>query len=101
MDLMNKLHGHAYLDYWQKRMALGPEQAGFDGRKADRQGVDIWSFMSDWLKRMDPKSVLDFGCGYGRMMRRLHSLWPKAKIQGDDICKAAVDSIAHEPNFEE
>jgi SAM-dependent methyltransferase len=96
---MAKLTGDRYLDYWRARMAKGPDQAGFDGRDADRQGDDIWKFIKPWISRMDPGSVLDFGCGYGRFLRKMHSLWPKAKLHGVDLCPEAIEHIARDSNW--
>ncbi len=90
---MGKLAGQAYIDYWRTRMARGPEEASFDGRDADRQGEAIWEFIEPCIKRLRPDTILDFGCGYGRMMRRLRALWPAAELHGVDLCQEALSSI--------
>lgn len=98
---MPKLAGKQYIDYWRTRIARGPDQVSFNGQHADRQGQDIWQFVSGRLEGLRPGSVLEFGCGYGRMLRRLHALWPAATLYGVDICPAALDSIAQDKNWRE
>lgn len=91
---MHKLTGLEYLDYWRTRMARGADQAGFNGQDADRQGHDIWKFISPWLQELHPRSAMEFGCGHGRILRRLRGLWPETTLYGVDICAEAVDAIA-------
>jgi trans-aconitate methyltransferase len=90
---MGKLNGQAYLDYWRTRIARGPEEVSFDGRDAEIQGEKIWEFMEPYIKALRVDSILDFGCGYGRMMRRLRALWPSAELYGVDLCQEALTSI--------
>lgn len=94
-----KLSGDQYLSYWRKRMAIGPDEASFNGNGADHQGEVIWSFIVDRLTGMKPQSLLDFGCGYGRMLRKLHTQWPKTKLYGVDLCQVALDHTAHDKNW--
>jgi trans-aconitate methyltransferase len=90
---MPKLAGQAYLDCWRTRMAQGADQAGFNGQDADRQGNEIWKFIEPWISGMKPRTVVDFGCGYGRMLRKMRILWPKSNLYGIDVCKEAIASI--------
>jgi SAM-dependent methyltransferase len=90
---MGKLSGQAYQNYWSERIARGPEEVSFDGRGADRQGNEIWEFIEPCINSFRPDSVLDFGCGYGRMMNKLRDLWPAARIYGVDLCRKALDFI--------
>jgi trans-aconitate methyltransferase len=90
---MGKLAGAAYLDYWRTRMARGPQEVSFNGRDEERQGEAIWEFVEPYIKSLRPNSILDFGCGYGRMMRRLRALWTNAEIYGVDLCQEALSSI--------
>lgn len=88
-----KLAGAAYVDYWQTRIAKGSDQVSFNGVGADKQGDEIWEFIQSHIADLRPRSILDFGCGYGRMMRRMHALWPNAKLHGVDLCREALDSV--------
>jgi trans-aconitate methyltransferase len=90
------MSGPRYLEYWRERMARGPDEAGFDGKESDRQGVEIWNFIEPHIKTLRPASLLEFGCGWGRMTRRLRSLWPDAAIHAVDLCEKALSSIRKE-----
>jgi trans-aconitate methyltransferase len=96
---MGKLQGKGYLEYWRTRMAIGPNEASLNGRDADRQGEEIWRMLSLGLEDLRPRSVLDFGCGWGRMLRKLHRLWPGAEMCGIDLCQEALDDIAQDRNW--
>lgn len=96
---MGKLRGKAYTEYWRTRMALGPEEASLNGRGADRQGEDIWRMLSPALEGLHPRSVLDFGCGWGRMLRKLHRLWPGVSMYGVDLCQEALDNMAQDRHW--
>ncbi len=95
---MTKLTGKNYLNYWRTRMAKGPDQAGFDGRNADHQGDVIWKFIKPWISDLSPRSVLDFGCGYGRFLRRMCALWPSAQFHGVDLSTEAIEYIERDCN---
>lgn len=93
---MAKLTGTAYLDYWRTRMAKGADQASFNGRDADLQGEQIWAFIGPKLSELKPRSVLDFGCGYGRMLKRIAGIWPEANLHGVDLCSEALESLSRD-----
>jgi len=42
----------------------------------------------------DIKSILDFGCGYGRVLRALRARWPDADIVATDLIANAVEFCA-------
>ncbi len=90
---MAKLTGAAYIHYWEQRMAKGPEEASFDGRGADEQGAQIWVHLEPDLAGLKPASVLEFGCGWGRMLGRMRALWPEAHLHGVDLCARALVDI--------
>lgn len=85
-----KLTGQAYIDYWRRRMAKGPDEAGFNGRDAVAQGDAIWEFIRPHIAGFSPRSVFEFGCGYGRMLRKLYSLWQTAAFSGADLSGTAL-----------
>ena len=85
---MNKLSGQAYLDHWKTRMAKGPLEAG-----TEKNADDTWNFVSGFLPEDEPRSILEFGCGYGRMLRRLRDRWPKARLYGVDLSAEALDHL--------
>jgi ubiquinone/menaquinone biosynthesis C-methylase UbiE len=43
----------------------------------------------------NPDSILDIGCGTGRLLRRMHARWPAAKLVGIDLAEGMV-SKAHQ-----
>jgi len=85
---MDKLTGEDYLNHWRARMAKGPQEAG-----TEQNGDDLWNFMSPSLEDKNPRSILEFGCAYGRMLRRIRARWPEAKLYGVDICKEALEHL--------
>ena len=46
----------------------------------------------DWFKEYDVKSVLDAGCGSGKMLRRIQNLRPDLKLHGIDIADNAPNN---------
>ncbi len=43
----------------------------------------------------NPRSILDIGCGTGRLLRRAHQIWPDAALNGIDPTAGMVEK-AHE-----
>ena len=43
------------------------------------------------LPGVDPKVVLDVGCGTGRLLRKAASFWPDAKLVGVDPARGMID----------
>ncbi len=84
----DKFTGQAYIDHWTTRMARGPREAG-----TERNADEVWDFITGWLEKDEPRSILEFGCAYGRMLRRIQARWPKAKLYGVDLSKAALDHL--------
>ena len=87
--------GTEYLDHWRKRMARGPLEAG-----TVQNGNDTWEFIEPLLPEgFEPKTILEYGCAYGRMMRHLHMRWPDARLYGVDLSGEALDHlIKHWPD---
>jgi len=44
----------------------------------------------------EPARMLDFGCGYGRVMRRLRAVFPECTLYGADMMRPAIDFCASE-----
>jgi SAM-dependent methyltransferase len=85
---MKKLTGQDYIDHWKTRMAKGPLEAG-----TEKNADDTWRFIAGFVERDEPKSILEFGCGYGRMLRRLRNRWPKARLYGVDLSAEALEHM--------
>lgn len=84
---MDKLTGQEYIDHWNKRISKGPHEAGLE-----KNGDDTWAFVMKHFS-FNPRSVLEYGCSWGRMLRRIHAQWPKAKIYGVDLCETAIEGL--------
>lgn len=41
--------------------------------------------------RFKPASVLDIGCGSGRLLRKAHNYWPEAQLSGVDPAQAMLE----------
>ena len=41
--------------------------------------------------RLTPESVLDIGCGSGRLLRKAHDAWPQAHLAGVDPAQGMLD----------
>lgn len=41
--------------------------------------------------RFTPASVLDIGCGSGRLLRKVHDYWPQAQLSGVDPAQAMLE----------
>jgi ubiquinone/menaquinone biosynthesis C-methylase UbiE len=56
----------------------------------------VHSFMVETVAaevpRLDPKVVLDVGCGTGRLLRRVASFWPEAQLVGVDPATGMIES---------
>src|SRR4051812_520170 len=44
----------------------------------------------------EPRRILDFGCGFGRVMRHLRAIFPEATIFAADTMLAALDFCSRE-----
>jgi ubiquinone/menaquinone biosynthesis C-methylase UbiE len=45
--------------------------------------------------RCKPASVLDIGCGSGRLLRKVHNAWPEAHLAGVDPAQGMLDVARH------
>jgi SAM-dependent methyltransferase len=45
-------------------------------------------------RRSEPKRILDFACGYGRVLRTLRAAFPEAQLVACDVNRDAVDFCA-------
>jgi len=85
---MTKLSGQAYIDHWKTRIAKGPHEAG-----VEQNGDDTWNFIAPFLEGFQPRSILEFGCAWGRMLRRIHGHFPKARLFGVDLSPVALEGL--------
>jgi len=85
---LDKLTGEAYIGHWTARMAKGAIEAG-----TEENAADLWKFIAPHVANLNPASILEQGCAYGRMMRHLRAQWPKAKLYGVDLSQAALDGL--------
>lgn len=46
------------------------------------------------IAKMQPASILDFGCGAGRVTRWIAAAFPQATIEGCDICAVDIKFVA-------
>ena len=80
-------------------------------RDKDIERFDHWAstYEQSWLQRAlfdrahqatlalaaqivhDPVSVLDVGCGTGKLLRRVHSYWPQAQLIGVDPAPGMIE----------
>jgi ubiquinone/menaquinone biosynthesis C-methylase UbiE len=45
--------------------------------------------------RFQPASVLDIGCGSGRLLRKVHDAWPEAHLSGVDPAQGMLEVARH------
>jgi ubiquinone/menaquinone biosynthesis C-methylase UbiE len=84
-------------------------------RKQDVERFDHWSstYERSWMQRVffdpshraviglaasvvqQPESVLDVGCGTGRLLRRANASWPDARLIGVDPANGMVETAKH------
>lgn len=93
---MSKLSGDGYLNYWRARIAMGPDQVGFAGTSSlevDEQADLFHNYiaMAGRFSELKPSAILEYGSGYGRMLKRLRKIFPDAFLFGVDVCREAVD----------
>jgi SAM-dependent methyltransferase len=46
------------------------------------------------LAGLSPQSILDYGCGHGRVLRWLQAFWPDARLAGADVTENQVSFCA-------
>ncbi len=72
----------------------------FDERAKAYESSHFYDLYVDWIHRdaltmvpagFTPHSVLDIGCGTGRLLRRVASHWPKALLYGVDPAAEMVE----------
>ena len=96
---MTKNTGETYRQYWQKRHKkhgrayIGDISNWNDEDLTEQQGEQFWSQLEPRLP--DPEhvqTVLDFGCGWGRMTRKLKDKYPDADVYGVDMVPGAIET---------
>lgn len=98
--MSDKLQGDAYLDFWRKRIAKGPEEVAYTGSDfaaseahADRLMAlfePALGLVEGYLENQEKPVIVELGCGWGRMMSRMAKRFPNAFIHGYDICEEAI-----------
>lgn len=69
-------------------MAKGPQEAG-----TEAQADEIFPLVKAQCEGIDPQAILEYGCGYGRMTRRLRGLFPDAQIMCVDMAIACIEAM--------
>lgn len=89
---MDKLQGQDYLDYWQTRIARGPVECTAGGTETEQeaQAEAFAAPVRARLGHLTPARVLEFGSGYGRMLKRWRALWPEARLLGVELSHDAI-----------
>ena len=85
------------------KMTFHPEAddvQSFDRRSRDYEDSFLHNVVFDWIHRdaldcvpagLDPKNVLDIGCGTGRLLRKAAARWPNAGMIGVDPAPGMVN----------
>ena len=76
--------------------------------KFGHRGSKIFKEMHSFLEKYQPSSILDFGCGQGRLVQTMSEVYPHAKVYGYDpgninystMPKPVVDVIVSADVFE-
>lgn len=92
--MTSKLTGEAYLNYWRDRIARGPEQVGHGGstpEEVEAQGDLYFGQIKRAVGTHKVQSVLEFGSGWGRMLKRARGAWPEAQLVGVELCPTAAN----------
>lgn len=67
---------------------------GYEGRRVIEHMNDHHRDVTEWglskMPRIEPKNILDIGCGGGMCLSLLGSRYPKAKLKGVDISEESV-----------
>ncbi len=58
-----------------------------------RGKINLNKFILEKLKDLNPKSILDLGCGRGMQVEVLNGKFPNAKIVGVDISKESINYV--------
>ncbi|MGB3682770.1 MAG: class I SAM-dependent methyltransferase, partial [Rubrobacteraceae bacterium] len=46
------------------------------------------------LAGLSPESILDYGCGHGRVLRWFQSFWPNANLTAADVTEDQIEFCA-------
>lgn len=83
-------HTRGYKHYWESpqgeayRQSMVERQEGLDENPSAAQ-------IHAALRRYEPKSILEVGCGFGRILKAVHPYFPF--IEGADIAKDLLDRV--------
>lgn len=65
-----------------------------DGYRGEGEFERIVRLVDILVKHVpEPRAVLDIGCGTGRYLKRMHTIWPNAYFEGIDISQAIVENF--------
>ncbi len=78
---------------------ISPRDTMYEGDLAHyhsvgRSGLRCLATSLQLLGTSEISSLLDFGCGYGRVLRYLHAAFPAARLGASDVDREAVDFCA-------
>ena len=81
MPFVNFVYRRRYRDHWEWAGSVSLEQDQASGYLAPEGSSEKRaSVLLDQLESLRPCSVLEFGCGYGRLLRPLREILPDAFI---------------------
>jgi len=94
-SVTQKLSGEEYLQFWRERIAQGPEQVGYGGSSMKEVEAQADAFIRAigprlFIRRQTPLTLLEFGSGYGRMLKRIREVHPGTELFGVDLCPEAI-----------
>lgn len=75
-----QVEGPHYFDYWKK-----------ENEDKDNFKLQSEIFMNE-LKKIEFKSILDYGCGYGRILKLIETNFPNRRIYGCDISRHQINN---------
>lgn len=93
--MSRKLEGSKYREFWVKRARIQGEMyvghVDFETtEELQAQADKFWRYLETVLPDK-PKVVTEFGCGWGRMTKRLKQWFPDALVQGVDMVPSAIE----------
>ena len=90
--LFPKYFSYNTLEYWKK--IEGPHYFKYWSKQHENQHSYQLQckILIDQLKKIDFNSLLDYGCGYGRILKIIENKFPNASIEGCDVSHHQLDN---------